>query len=125
MGRGAWWTGRAIGAHLSLLLVEPAFAALTDWQVHRALGGNELSWAYVFEWPIFSVYAIVLWWRIVHGQAEAPGVETGERGAAPGGTASSPAVPAPADEPASREARELAAYNRYLAALHAGDRRRR
>jgi hypothetical protein len=35
-------------------------------EVGRALGGNSLSWAYVFEWPIFAVFAIYMWWNLLH-----------------------------------------------------------
>jgi hypothetical protein len=34
--------------------------------VKRALGGNELSWAYVFEWPLFAVFAVYMWWTVLH-----------------------------------------------------------
>ena len=33
----------------------------------RALGGNTLSWAYVFEWPIFAAFALYMWWNLLHG----------------------------------------------------------
>ncbi len=85
---------RAIGLHVLILIVVPTFAALCVWQVRRALGGNDLSWAYVFEWPFFAGYAIYMWWRFVH---EAPA------GAAPvdQGTTEEPApleaCPAPSD----------------------------
>ena len=32
-----------------------------DWQLHRALSGNELSWAYTFEWPLFTIFGIYFW----------------------------------------------------------------
>ncbi|MGD0313763.1 MAG: hypothetical protein ABSC90_15015 [Acidimicrobiales bacterium] len=35
-------------------------------EVKRALGGNELSWAYVFEWPLFAVFACYMWWNLLH-----------------------------------------------------------
>jgi hypothetical protein len=35
-------------------------------EVRRALGGNELSWAYVFEWPIFALFAVYMWWITLH-----------------------------------------------------------
>ena len=35
-------------------------------EVRRALGGNELSWAYVFEWPLLGGFAVYMWWRILH-----------------------------------------------------------
>lgn len=37
--------------------------ALGWWQAGRAAGGNTLSWAYTFEWPLFAIFAIVLWVR--------------------------------------------------------------
>jgi len=33
----------------------------------RALGGNSLSWAYVFEWPLFAIFAGYMWWTALHG----------------------------------------------------------
>ena len=38
---------------------------LGDWQFHRAEGGNALSWAYTFEWPIFTAFGIVFWAKTV------------------------------------------------------------
>ena len=34
---------------------------LGDWQLHRAESGNELSWAYTFEWPLFSAFTVFFW----------------------------------------------------------------
>jgi hypothetical protein len=36
-------------------------------ELNRAIGGNELSWAYVFEWPLFAVFAVYMWWNLLHG----------------------------------------------------------
>lgn len=52
--------------HLTALIVIPGCVALCVWQVDRALGGNELSWAYVFEWPAFAAYGVFVWWKLVH-----------------------------------------------------------
>ncbi len=35
-------------------------------ELRRAVGGNELSWAYVFEWPMFAVFAVYMWWNMLH-----------------------------------------------------------
>jgi hypothetical protein len=102
-----------------LLAVVPAFLALCDWQVRRALAGNELSWAYVFEWPFFAGYAVFVWWKLVHETlipADGPATEVRaarelEAGSAP-------------TEPPEQDA-ELDAYNRYLAELHASGRPKR
>ncbi len=54
--------------HVALAISFPGFLALGWWQLHRALGGNELSWAYTFEWPFFACYAVYVWWRIIHDE---------------------------------------------------------
>ena len=92
-------------------MVVPAFLAMCVWQVSRALGGNELSWAYVFEWPLFAAYAVYMWWRLApRGPPEdAPGRSSG-------------AVDRPVSAPAEMEDAELAAYNEYLAQLAERDR---
>ncbi|HEX3840219.1 MAG TPA: hypothetical protein VHU85_05455 [Acidimicrobiales bacterium] len=35
-------------------------------ELDRALGGNSLSWAYVFEWPLFAAFAVYMWWNMLH-----------------------------------------------------------
>lgn len=59
-------TRRCLALHATLLVLLPAFALLTKWQLDRALGGNTLSWAYTFEWPLFAGYAVYVWWSLVH-----------------------------------------------------------
>jgi hypothetical protein len=53
---------------------------LGDWQLHRALAGNALSWAYTVEWPIFAVTGAVFWARTVRDEFrlrdEPPDAET-------------------------------------------------
>ncbi len=112
-----WLSRRALTLHAVILVVVPGFMALCVWQLHRALDGNELSWAYVFEWPLFAGYAVYMWWRLVH---ERPTVSAD---IAPGDTAGAGAVrnEARPEADASEEA-ELAAYNDYLARLAERDR---
>ncbi|MGH3276916.1 MAG: hypothetical protein ACRDNZ_21645, partial [Streptosporangiaceae bacterium] len=38
---------------------------LGDWQFHRAIDGNPLSWAYTFEWPVFAVFGLVFWVKTI------------------------------------------------------------
>ena len=63
---------------------------LGDWQLHRAESGNELSWAYTFEWPLFAICGAYFWVKTVReelrGQEGRPG--------------DPPTEPAPAPEPA-------------------------
>ena len=115
MDRRLWFSRRAVRLHIVILVVVPACLALCLWQVSRALGGNELSWAYVFEWPIFAAYAIYMWWRFVHETPEgAPGA--GPAPPSAGGAASAPLDEAAAARRAQEDA-ELQAYNVYLAQL--------
>jgi len=116
-----WFSRRAVGLHALIIVVVPTFAALCVWQLRRALGGNDLSWAYVFEWPFFAGYAVYMWWRFIH---ETPLDTT----ATP-----TPAPPASTDADADAntmtedsggtddEAAERSAYNTYLAELAARD----
>ncbi|HEX4832762.1 MAG TPA: hypothetical protein VH478_16890 [Trebonia sp.] len=41
---------------------------LGDWQYHRAVGGNGLSWAYTFEWPLFAVFGVVFWAKTIRDE---------------------------------------------------------
>jgi hypothetical protein len=138
---GSVWTSkRAVSLHVALIVFVPGCVALTWWQVSRALGGNTLSWVYSFEWPIFAGYAVYMWWKLVHDEADEPGaVETGaeerkSEGSGPDRTAPAASVeasdrggageaggPAGADEHGD----ELAEYNRYLAELNASGRQKR
>ncbi len=56
----------ALRAH-AMLVGGLAFCGLAFWfELKRALGGNGLSWAYVFEWPLLGVFAVYMWWNILH-----------------------------------------------------------
>jgi hypothetical protein len=56
----------ALKLHLTLAGGLVLCAAAFWFEVRRALGGNELSWAYVFEWPLFAAFALYLWWQTLH-----------------------------------------------------------
>ncbi|MHB1584295.1 MAG: hypothetical protein ACYCU7_02195 [Acidimicrobiales bacterium] len=131
-----WFSRRAVALHLTLAVVVPAFALLFLWQVRRATGGNDLSWAYVFEWPFFTGYAVYLWWKLLHETADARRLDEAGRSASgdpadgdrAGGTGGTEAGGGAGDGPgggAGEAEEELAAYNRYLAALNASGRRKR
>lgn len=45
---------------------------LGDWQLHRAEAGNELSWAYTFEWPIFAICGVVFWVKSLREELRLP-----------------------------------------------------
>lgn len=67
----------------------------------RALGGNTLSWAYVFEWPLFGGYGVYMWHQLLRQ----------ERGDAP---VRAPRAAKNVDEIDER----MASWNEYLRQVH-------
>ncbi|HYB15694.1 MAG TPA: hypothetical protein VEF71_09515 [Streptosporangiaceae bacterium] len=110
---------RWVGWHLLMVVSFWGMLWLGDWQLHRALSGNGLSWAYTFEWPLFACFAVVFWaktirdeFRIKRGQVTVPDHSQEELplgiGSVQAGTAA----------PVEDEDAELSAYNEYLARLN-------
>jgi len=111
---------RWLGWHALMVVSFWGMLWLGDWQLHRALAGNGLSWAYTFEWPLFAGFAVVFWaktirdeFRIRRGGGEAV-ADDSIPDTLPAGLGIQQ-VEAPADD--SDDA-ELARYNRYLARLN-------
>ncbi len=116
---------RWLGWHLLVVLCFWGMLWLGDWQLHRALSGNGLSWAYTFEWPLFSGFAVVFWAKTIRDEFKI------KRGEAVPGSALTPglddadlplsaraALAAQAGGPEEPEDEELATYNAYLARLN-------
>lgn len=140
--RVRWLSRRALLLHATLAVTFPGFLALGWWQLHRALGGNELSWAYTVEWPLFSGYSVFMWWKLLHeapdapssAQASPPPPEEDATEVGPGKDAAAEPARAgawpPGRRPAEGAARQAAepededldaaleAYNTYLAQLN-------
>src|SRR5579875_2598972 len=101
---------------------------LGDWQFHRAMAGNALSWAYTFEWPLFAIFGAVFWGKTIRDEFHIRAGGTMRQA----GDAAEPGLPAGAGRPAGRdpaadmmadggdepEDEELAAYNAYLEKLN-------
>src|ERR1035438_2530812 len=86
--------------YFGLLLAELICVSAFTFELARALGGNSLSWAYVFEWPILGLYAVYMtrtMLREVRTETEPVVIEEHE------------------DDP------QLKAWNDYLAKIHASD----
>ncbi len=66
-----YFTWRCIALHVLVAVLVPAFLWLGDWQYHAAESGNTLSWVYTFEWPAFAVYALYVWWQLIHDRSTA------------------------------------------------------
>ena len=56
---------RWLSWHLLMVVSFWGMLWLGDWQLHRALAGNGLSWAYTFEWPLFAGFAVVFWAKTI------------------------------------------------------------
>lgn len=90
--------------HLGLLFAELICISAFILEISRALNGNTLSWAYVFEWPLFGCYAVYMWRRMLRDEhAEHEGKST-------------PVATGQTDDP------RLQAWNDYLTKVHASDR---
>jgi hypothetical protein len=95
---------------------------LGDWQFHRAMGGNALSWAYTFEWPLFSGFAVVFWaktirdeFRIRRGEIPRVNQDIAPEQVLPNSLGSMQLSTSTEIEPYDPE---LAAYNAYLSRLN-------
>ena len=118
---------RWLGWHLLMVVSFWGMLWLGDWQLHRALGGNALSWAYTFEWPLFACFAVVFWaktirdeFRIRRGDlTPSPQADPDGLPAAVAAGIGIRAVQEGTAEPADDDDAELTAYNAYLARLNA------
>ncbi len=102
---------------------------LGDWQFHRAEGGNALSWAYTFEWPIFTIFGVVFWAKTIIDEYRTPGGAASSGAAEALAQVESLALPGAAHTPVHHDDDadddpELAAYNSYLARLNSRPRSR-
>ncbi|MCL4445307.1 MAG: hypothetical protein M1134_00295 [Actinobacteria bacterium] len=114
--RQRWLSRRALLLHLVVLIVVPLFLRLCVWQIDRATSGNELSWAYVFEWPFFAGYALYLWWKLIHDESNNTIGEVREiRDVREDADHNDQLLDRSVVD---REEEELAAYNRYLSELN-------
>jgi hypothetical protein len=120
---------RWLGWHLFMVVSFWGMLWLGDWQFHRALAGNALSWAYTFEWPLFSGFAVVFWaktirdeFRIRRGELPDPRAVAVEAQGLPAGVTGAEqvsVVQAAVADGDEDEDEELSAYNAYLARLNA------
>jgi hypothetical protein len=121
-----WWL-----LHVTVLAAVLVMLRLGLWQWHRAnsASGGIQNYAYAFQWPLFAVFALVLWGKTLleevrrdpnaaplsPGTPVVPGSPDTEIVRQPGVRVgiSVPAPEATADDP------EVAAWNARLAALNA------
>lgn len=101
-----------LGLHFVAIVLIAAFVLAGYWQLTRAQGGNLQSWAYVIEWPMFAIFVVAMWVRMVRDDLRGDSADDGGDAAA---SAPATAPPPPIDD---EEDEELAAYNRRLARLN-------
>jgi hypothetical protein len=127
-------TPRWLAWHVFAVVAFIGMFWLGDWQFHRAISGNTLSWAYTFEWPIFAVLGAVFWAKTIIDEWRGPDYVSKKKAAAaaanPASGKTAAALTLPHGQAASGdpdgtadEDPELAAYNAYLNRLNTEVRR--
>lgn len=111
--------------------------AYWQWMRYDSAGGSFQNLGYVLQWPLFGLFPAFVFWRIRRLSKRAseehsdgtPARET-DRTRAPGSAVAPVATRRPAlarqggpdpHDPEDPDDAQLAAYNRYLAELHARD----
>jgi hypothetical protein len=92
-------TKKPLSIHLALLVAEVICVSAFILELSRALSGNTLSWAYVFEWPILGGYALYMWRKLLNDDDVRP-----------------------LDQSSSADDQALAAFNDYLSRVHRDER---
>ena len=115
---------RWLGWHLLMVVSFWGMLWLGDWQLHRALSGNGLSWAYTFEWPLFAGFAVVFWAKTIKDEFRIKRGETAGSAESQASLDDLPVSVRPVQASAAAlgdddEDEELSAYNAYLARLNA------
>lgn len=127
-----WLSGRALRLHATLLVVGGGCLYAGWFELSRARSGNELSWVYTFEWPLFAAFAAVIWWRSLHDDDKAtPDTPASDHVAAATGTtaatvttaetaaAADTRLPETGTAPAGGGDEQLKAWQEYVARLNA------
>jgi hypothetical protein len=90
---------------------------LGDWQLRRAESGNELSWAYTFEWPLFAIFGVYFWARTIRdelrGAADSAGPAAGAAGVASAAVAAGGADEDSRERYAARLRAEVRGHGRW------------
>ena len=114
--RSRWLSGKAVRLHATAIGVASGCLAAGGFELSRALSGHWFSWVYVFEWPFFAGFSVVIWWRLLH--EDDPAVPA----SAPQPPQAAGVLPASALAGAAIEDDQLRAWQDYLTRLHAEQR---
>jgi len=94
---------RWLAWHLFAVVAILGMLWLGDWQLHRAESGNELSWAYTFEWPLFAIMGGYFWIRTLRDELRAQS-SAGPASEPPRNPLGSTTGPEPAESTAAADA---------------------
>ncbi len=119
-----WWVG-----HVLVVLAAVVFVALGRWQYDRSQSpdGDFQNLGYALQWPLFAVFVVIAWWRVLRleqRRLEQHHLEQGRGNSlSPTPEPSPPLRPALHAQPVQEDDPddELAAYNAHLAWLAARD----
>jgi DNA-binding transcriptional regulator of glucitol operon len=120
-----WWVG-----HVLVALAAFVFVALGEWQYDRSQSavGDFQNLGYALQWPLFAVFAVFAWWRVLRLEQLRleQQLRAGGEPSSPTPEPSPPPRPAPHAQPVQEDDPddELAAYNAHLARLAARDAQR-
>jgi hypothetical protein len=111
--RQRWFSRRAVCIHVGALAFIPLCLLAWWWQVSRAFDGNDLSYLYAVEWPLFALIGVYLWWALIHTDFDTVGAKAQQAAIDRGEVSPEPETERRPEE----EDPALAAYNDRLAAL--------
>jgi DNA-binding transcriptional regulator of glucitol operon len=109
---------RWLGWHALAIFLICGMLALGYWQYRRAEGGNTLSWAYTFEWPVFALFGVVFWVKTIRDEFKPPVIDEAADRAEFGVGPASPEARGKELMVYEPEDPELVAYNAYLSRLN-------
>jgi DNA-binding transcriptional regulator of glucitol operon len=118
--RTRWLSPRSLSLHLLLIVWVLGCSLAAWWQVGRAIQGNQYSYLYAIEWPVFAVAGIFGWWALLHTEPASAEEREARR-------AHEQRLRAAAQADRRDRANEdpaLAAYNDHLAELASSNRRK-
>jgi len=118
---------RWLGWHAFVVVATAGMLLLGNWQLRRAESGNELSWAYTFEWPLFAAFTVFFWFKSLrdelrgHGSAASAGSDLTPTAAPATGMTTGATAPEGTAQVAARaaEARNAASERRLAASWDA------
>ena len=64
--RTRWLSPRSLSLHLLLVCWVAGCGLAAWWQIDRALGGNQYSYLYAVEWPVFAIAGVFGWLSLIH-----------------------------------------------------------